>query len=273
MPPLKLSGEVQQPGWLTRSQTFIELKRSVLLHANRPLSLAVVISGGLLQFGVETWAGAPAPVPADLAGMFAVPQLDSFTWVHSAVGLLPVIVLVLIRVVVVWLFVCLVLGIAPAAGNLIRTSGAYLLTVFTFAVLFAALAWLGPILANYLASFFGDPAGGDPYLAGSRLALGIVFYFVFFPSLSVLAVAMSPLPARAAAGSDLKVSFRQPSIWVLVCLSTLLYLTVVLPGQQGNHVSSAGFLLAFVVLTLQSLIYAAIVRLSGGSAVVRRLAS
>lgn len=263
---------LRRPGWLFRTQTFEQLRGSLYLHVQRPLILVVVIGGALMQFGLEMWAGFDAPGPADLAGKFGVPPIDSFALLKGSVGVVPLGMILLIRLAVVWLFVCLVLQIAPAKDNLLRTGGAFLFSLFVFGVLWSALAWFGPFFAGGISRFLEGPAGGDPYLAGPRLALGIVFYFVFVPLLLLAAAVISPLVGRAAAGQGLKPRLKHGCVWLLVFFSDLLYLPAAFGGQEGGQLSSGSFVGAFVLLSLQSVILAAIVRATAGSAALRTLA-
>lgn len=252
-----------------RTQIFKDLERSFSLHVRRPWILAVVVAGSVAQFGIEIWAESTRPVPADLAGMFAAPPLDSFTWIYSGVGLVPLVMLFAVRMVVVCLFVLLILGIAPTKDNLLRTSGVYLLSVLTFGGLFAALTWFGPRLASWLAGLLAS-SEGDPYSGEARFALGLIYFFLFLPLVIVAAVGISPLLAKAAAGESLKVRLDRWSIWVLVSMAALLYLVFAISGQRQADLSSGSFFRAFVVLSLQSLIYGAVVH-SSAAPVLRAL--
>jgi len=245
---------------LARGNTTLGLlKRSFWIQVKRPQIVFLVMVGALVQFLIES-AGNATPRASDLAGMFAPPPVDSFTWLRlfqgsmSPIQAIPILIL---RMLIVWLFLSMVLASKPSARSLTRAAGAYISALGAFGGFVIAGITAGPFLVKALAGVFAGSPEGDPYRTGQVLGFGIIYYGVFVPLFIWATVTISPLFAKAAGSQAPKPELKSRSIWLLVTFSTIAYLMVSIRGQN-NPPTPAAFLGAFLFLLGQSLIFGAV---------------
>ncbi|MGI8426744.1 MAG: hypothetical protein ACR2FO_05950 [Actinomycetota bacterium] len=245
---------------LARGNTTLGLlKRSFWIQLKRPQIVALVMAGALVQFLIES-AGSRAPRASELAGMFAPPPVDAFTWLRlfqGSIWPIQAIPVLILRVLIVWLFLSMILARKPSARGLTRAVVVYIAALGAFGVFVIAGITAGPFLVKALAGVFAGSPKGDFYATGRVLGFGIIYYGVFVPLFIWATVAISPALAKVVAGKPPKLQLKSLSIWLLVTVSTVVYLTVSIRGQDDRLTPSA-VLGAFLVLLAQSLLFGAI---------------
>ena len=198
-------------------------------------------------FGLGGLASGRRPGPDVLGQAMALPPLDTFGDLELSDGPLspwapPIFV---VRVALVTSALALVLGIRPGLKSFARVAGVYVLSLLSMAV--PVLTGLGYFTAR------SDPAARDN-------AVAPVLLIAFLVVLVVLGAVLATVAGRAVAGGRLWPLLNKPSVWGLVLVSTLVWLFGIGAIRQapGEPPSTIGYVAAFGVVILQSIIYGAV---------------
>lgn len=221
------------------------------VHLQRPLLLLLVLTGGATLFGLGSLANGRRLGPRVLAGAMALPPMDIFGDLELTDGPRSAwaVAIFVLRVALVTAALSLVLGVPPRAKTFLKMAGIYLVSGVSISIV--VLGGLGYLRLR---------TGPQTALTGwGSLAL-LMLYPVM---LILLSATLAQLAARAVANKNMRPVLGKGSIWGIALVSTLIWVFVVPVLESGlkqpaGEASSVGFVLAFVILVTQSVLYGAI---------------
>ncbi|MDQ4148876.1 MAG: hypothetical protein M3164_02615 [Actinomycetota bacterium] len=213
----------------------------------RRLLIPLLVSGAGTIFGLGALAMNGRPSPDVLARTFAIPPMDTFGDLELTDGPFSpwAAAIFVARVALVTAALALVLGVRPNRRTFAKVGGVYLLSLLSMAV---------PVLAGLGYVNFRQDVVGEGSAVSALLLLAFPLVLV------VLATMLAPLAGRVVADQSIALHLRRPLVWGLCALSTLIWLFAVSALKQppGEALSAGRYVLAFVVIVAQSVIYGAV---------------